>query len=1287
MSARLRPYVPRPVIDWLRDVPEAVHRPVRGTLAFADISGFTSLTERLASRGHVGAEEMGDLLNDTFEKLLVPAYDYGAALIKWGGDATLLLYEGEGHAARACRAAAEMQQTMKRIGRLRTAAGPAILRMSVGVHTGNLDFFLLGSRHRELVVTGPATTQTALAEQLASAGEVVVSPATAAAIGEAHVTRTPDGKLLLTRAPDADQLPQRTVDARVLPELGTVLPRPVREHVSSGAVDSEHRHLTTGFVQFLGADALLHRSGPAALAEALVQVIDAAEQAADRHEVTFLSTDIAADGGKIILVAGAPRSHDRSEERMLCALRNILDQPTELALRAGVANGRAFTGDFGPPYRRTYSIVGDSVNLAARLMGHARPGELIATPQVLERSRTTFTTTALPPFQVKGKSEPVEALLVGAATTADEPADEGTMPLRGRPAELQALTEALARVRHRTGQVLDIVGDPGMGKTRLLEELRTLTDDDVLFLVSCDGYSASTPYEPWRRLLVTLLGGASGPALAEALSQTVAFRCPELVPWTPLLGSLLDLELPSTPEVDALDARFQRTQMGRAVLGLLTAVLDATTVLVFDDVHLMDDASSGLLQDIITQGRERPWLIVTTRRPAAAGFVPRAREGTHTISLAPLDDDAITALLEAMTESAPLLPHELRAIREHAGGNPLFVREMLSVRQRGGDLDALPDSLDGILAAAVDALPALPRQLLRTAAVLGTRFDRRLLDEMLARSGQLVSPEDWAALEPFLAGDATTLTFRNALVRESAYETLPFRRRILMHGQAGEVIERAMTSPSQEELSALSFHFFHAQRYEVAASYSKQAGDRARKLYANVEAALFYGRALEATRRAGRAGHEQLELAEALGDIWYILGEVTKADQAYAEARRLAHDEPLHRARISLLIAKLRRREGRLPQALRTLTRALRDVAGVDLPEAQELAARICSSYAAVRQDQGRQHDAIRWANEAIARASSVDAPDVLANAYQYLDRASISLGCYDHEHKVHEALAIWERLGNLTGQAGVHNQLGIRAFYLGDWRDALRHYGKAREILERAGDHFWAAIAAINIADIYVDQGHLSEAEDLARQSRRVFRAAETAGMTAAASATLARVAARAGRFDEALELFAEAAAGFSEDGEQLYLVETEARRLECLLWQGEAEAALQGAQEVLARAAGADTGTVLPLLYRVCGWALAQQGEVASAQSAFREGLDHARRLNSRNEIALVLDALVRLAEHTGTPVIGELVSERNALVERLGIVSVPHVPLPTAVPAGAVPQPRQWTAAEPDDAASVG
>src|SRR5262249_51357617 len=149
----LRPYVPRLVVEWLRETPELTWQEVEGSLAFVDISGFTKLTERLARKGRIGAEEMSDTLSATLSALLAAAYQGGGGLVKWGGDAVLLLFRGNEHAARAARASYRMRRTLRERGTLETSAGRVSLRMSVGVHSGAFHFFLVGdpARHRELL--------------------------------------------------------------------------------------------------------------------------------------------------------------------------------------------------------------------------------------------------------------------------------------------------------------------------------------------------------------------------------------------------------------------------------------------------------------------------------------------------------------------------------------------------------------------------------------------------------------------------------------------------------------------------------------------------------------------------------------------------------------------------------------------------------------------------------------------------------------------------------------------------------------------------------------------------------------------------------------------------------------------------------------------------------------------------------------------------------------------------------------------------------------------------------
>ena len=218
------------------------------------------------------------------------------------------------------------------------------------------------------------------------------------------------------------------------------------------------------------------------------------QRAAHENQVAFFETDIAPSGGKVMLMGGAPRSTGKDEERMLRAMRAVLDVNSPLPLRIGVNRGRIFVGDFGPPYRRTYSVKGDAVNLAARLMAKAEPGQLLTTDDVLERSRTRFDTVALEPFQAKGKAEPVQAYVVGSSLGLKE--RSASAPLVGREHELSVLVEALDSARHYEGKIVELVAEPGMGKSRLIEELRATAEGVAVRSVQCEEYESATPSSP-----------------------------------------------------------------------------------------------------------------------------------------------------------------------------------------------------------------------------------------------------------------------------------------------------------------------------------------------------------------------------------------------------------------------------------------------------------------------------------------------------------------------------------------------------------------------------------------------------------------------------------------------------------------------------------------------------------------------------------------------------------------------------------------------------------------------
>src|SRR4029077_4524733 len=197
-------------IEWVKRTPDARYRSIEGSLAFVDISGFTALTERFAKKGKIGAELMRDTLDGVFTALLDEAYDWGAGLLKWGGDALLLMFDGPDHALRAARAAWEMQGTIDRVGRLHLSGGTIVLRMSVGIGTGVYHFFMTGSVHRELLIAGPAMTETLTMEAIADAGEIGISPALVAPLPAACIGPQKDGITLLAAPPSVER--QRAPD-------------------------------------------------------------------------------------------------------------------------------------------------------------------------------------------------------------------------------------------------------------------------------------------------------------------------------------------------------------------------------------------------------------------------------------------------------------------------------------------------------------------------------------------------------------------------------------------------------------------------------------------------------------------------------------------------------------------------------------------------------------------------------------------------------------------------------------------------------------------------------------------------------------------------------------------------------------------------------------------------------------------------------------------------------------------------------------------------------------------
>jgi class 3 adenylate cyclase/tetratricopeptide (TPR) repeat protein len=1243
------------VIDWEREAPESDYLLLDGTFVFSDISGFTAMSERLARSGKLGAEEVTEVMNTCFERLLEHSYRDGGSLLKFGGDALLIFYRGADHEVRACRAAFTMRKALREFGRIRTSAGFVSLRMSVGVHSGPCAFFLAGDAHRELIVTGPAVTRTVEIESAAHAGEILVSAETAAALAAGVCAADERGAFLLKRIPPGDGADVREDAALVFDASDAFIPRAVREHLRTATAESEHRQVTVAFLRFEGSDSVLEDDGPAALARHLDELMGCVQAAAE-HDISVLGTDIDRNGGKIILAAGAPRSTENDEERMLRALRQIQDAKLALELRIGVNRGRVFAGDIGPAYRKTYTVMGDAVNLAARLMAKASPGQILATRGVLDRSRTRFGVRALEPFSVKGKVRPVTAYAVDHPRALRAREDPSRVPLLGREQEMRFLASMLESVHTHGTMVVELVGPAGIGKSRLVREVAAEHPSFAVLEAGADQYTASMPYSVFSPLLRRALGldPRRHPGEGEALIRKLGTLASDLLPWAPLIGLAMDIRVRATPEVEQLEPRFRRSRLHESITALLTRALPSPSLLVFDDAHWLDEASTEMLRHLIANVTGAPWLICIARRADLEQTFADTTANGAVVRLEPLSADAALALTTVAAGDAPIAQHELRALAIRAGGNPLFLREIVARRLDERGSGEMPDSVEALLTSRVDRLAPADRRLLRFISVFGVRVPTEDIAPCFAGLVSPVETDQWSRLDEFLVSEAPgVVRFKHALVQEVAYEGLPYRLRRELHDRIGSHIESRGGEGLEDGADLLSLHFARAQRYAKAYRYARIAGERARARFASIDAAEAFARAIYAARMTDDiAAPEIAALNEMRGDLLEVAGMYAEASAAYDAARRCDGYRGASPGGLALKAGVIRERTGRYSTALRWYGRALRDPAS-----GQSDRVKLGLAYAGVRFRQGRYGDCAALASKALADAEPVGDRAGQAHAYYLLDHANTMLGNAEAGRFRALALPIFEELGDLINQANVLNNLGVAATLEGRWDEAITFFERSRAAREKAGDVVGAATASNNIGEVQLNRGHIAEAEALFNDALRVWRAANYPVGVAVATSALGLAALRARRWLDAGELLEAALESFRAMGSEAFVVETETRLAELLVASSHDNEAARAFIEPAIRRAEHAGGEVVSraALYRLLGEVRGRAGDEPGACAAYEESLRLARSVRAEYEVARTLRAYAALMSSAGQSA-SDAIAQSTEIERRLGIAALP-------------------------------
>ena len=925
---------------------------------------------------------------------------------------------------------------------------------------------------------------------------------------------------------------------------------------SKAALEGERKQVTVLFVDVSGFTSLSARLDPEDVHRVMQRGFELMLAEVHRFEGTV--NQFLGDG--IMALFGAPLAHEDHAQRAVHAalgIREALEghraelrrqRGIEFQVRLGLNTGLVVVGSIGDDLRMDYTAVGDTTNVAARMQQAAEPGRILVSEATHRLVSGYFHTRPIGALTVKGKAEPIRAFEVIAAradrTRIDVSEEQGLTAYVGREHELAVLRECFERAKSGQGQVVFVVGEPGIGKSRLLYEFRRRLGDEATWLEGrCISFGQSMAFHPVIDMLkrtFRIEEGDTGDEIGRKVDRAVLQLGEDLRALLPYLRYLLSVD-PGDPEVAGMDPQARRGEIFDALRRLLVRASEVRPqVFVLEDAHWMDKATEEtLLFTADSIPASRVLHIVTYRTGWRHPFGERTY---HTrLALGTLSGTESVGMARAMLATADL-PSDLQAlIIRKAEGNPFFIEEVVKSLQEVGVLRReadryvltrssegvmIPDTIQGVIMARIDRLADAPKKTLQLASVIGREFTRRLLDriaEMRDRTEDFL--RELKAIEliyekslfPELA-----YMFKHALTHEVAYGSLLVQRRRELHGVIGQAVEELYANRLSEQYEVLAYHFFRAEEWTKALEYLLKAAQKAAQAFANREAAALYEQAAEAMGHlgAGVDPRARLNVYQAQLGIYTALSEFERAvgvgEQAVGLAREIGDRVAEATALAGLGFAATWGH--RFDAAVDYANRA------IDIGTAAGALAPVAASHVAIGQvmivtrklTEGRVHfEQARTIGQRVAdlstQAISLGALGILQNwAGEY--RLAVELGSeglrlardlhqvvplvlslwqaglpligqgdYDEARTVlEEGLVVCEKAGEQVMALRMANTLGWLWMECGDLPRAAELSARAAEGARKRGDPETIANPELNLADISIAKGDLVLAGEL---------------------------------------------------------------------------------------------------------------------------------------------------------------------------------------------------------------
>jgi class 3 adenylate cyclase/tetratricopeptide (TPR) repeat protein len=1120
MASLWLPYIPYHVAQDLLAHPtvDPVGREQRSLAAvlFADISGFTALSEALGSIGRSGSEQLTDILNGYFGVMIDLIQSYGGIIGKFGGDSMTVLFpcaeqEHPAVARRAAHCAAhcawEMQAQMSRYASLTTPAGVFSLTMKAGLAWGPVFCTIVGQPgvRLEYIIAGSVLDRAAEAQALARAGEVIVqsdllpasdSETTAVSQGFCRLVR------LAHRVEPAPLQPLGELEPETIQTIAAFLPPSIAERLRDGQASfvNEHRKVAVLFAGFSGLD----YDGDPRVGAKLQTYLSEVIRIVQRYDGYLNKVDMGDKGSKIVILFGAPIAHENDTERALRCALDLRALPG-VATRIGINTGFVYSGLVGSEQRREYTVMGDAVNLAARLMQTAGVGQILASDTAQRESRGRFAWEAAQSISIKGKTGPVGLhVLTGLSRTGAARLTEidYPLPMVGRQAEMAVLRDRMERALQGQGQIIGLTAEAGMGKSRLAAEVIRLAAESGLtgYGGECLSHGAATSYLVWQNLLRGFFGLDPAWPLEQQgqhLEAELAAVDPGFIQRLPLLRLPLGLPIPDNELTHSLDAKIRKDSLEALLVACIRQRAPETPLLlVLEDCHWIDPLSADLLEAVGRNIADLPvFILVIYRPPESEQAVLRITRFGHfaEIPLAEFTPEEARQLIDLklarLFGEASRAPDELiERILERAQGNPFYLDEMINlVRDRQIDLaDSralanldLPGSLHSLIISRIDQLPENTKTTLKVASVIGRTFKANWLWGVYPPLG---APEQVKEqLSQLSRLDITQLDkpepelefiFKHIITRQVAYESLSVATRVMLHERTGQFIELAYREQVDRYLDLLAHHYGLSHHTAKQREYFRKAGQAACEAFANEAAIQYYQRLLPLLPQAGQG-----EILLELGHIWQLTGQWREAEEAFQQVLAIADKIGAAQqvAESQCRLGVLSRLRGAFSDALAWLERA---GIGFEALGSQQGIGEVAKETGIVYWSQGNYP-------EALACFEKCQQIAIALNDQRNLYRAIGNMGLiYEMQGNNARALACHEqgfqiatRLGDRLGSSVAVGNMGNVYLEQGYYSRALTCYLQNLHIALELGYRLGVSIAIGNVGNVYWWQGHYEEA------------------------------------------------------------------------------------------------------------------------------------------------------------------------------------------------------------------